>query len=149
MPGINAIFRFHTTFRRSPSVWMVIKSAFVTVATCFRPASRVLGFSATSPGGENLKPQESSRLMKIAIIGSGRIGSTVGKLWAKAGHDVRFSSRHAAHRNGLEMIRVPESQGVMTAAPSIESFFKASRASLASSSGNVVTFGRRPISLAS
>jgi predicted dinucleotide-binding enzyme len=32
--------------------------------------------------------------MKIAIIGSGRIGGTVGKLWAQAGHEVRFSSRH-------------------------------------------------------
>jgi predicted dinucleotide-binding enzyme len=32
--------------------------------------------------------------MKIAIIGSGRIGGTVGKLWAQAGHQVRFSSRH-------------------------------------------------------
>ena len=32
--------------------------------------------------------------MNIAIIGSGRIGGTVGKLWAQAGHLVRFSSRH-------------------------------------------------------
>ena len=32
--------------------------------------------------------------MKIAIIGSGRIGGLVGKLWAQAGHQVRFSSRH-------------------------------------------------------
>jgi predicted dinucleotide-binding enzyme len=32
--------------------------------------------------------------MKIAVIGSGRIGSVVGKLWAKAGHTVVFSSRH-------------------------------------------------------
>ncbi len=32
--------------------------------------------------------------MKIGIIGSGRIGSTVGKLWAQAGHDLMFSSRH-------------------------------------------------------
>ena len=32
--------------------------------------------------------------MKIAIIGSGRIGGLVGKLWAEAGHQVRFSSRH-------------------------------------------------------
>jgi 8-hydroxy-5-deazaflavin:NADPH oxidoreductase len=32
--------------------------------------------------------------MKIAIIGSGRVGGTVGKLWAQAGHQVRFSSRH-------------------------------------------------------
>lgn len=30
--------------------------------------------------------------MKIGIIGSGRIGSTVGELWAKAGYQVMFSS---------------------------------------------------------
>jgi len=33
--------------------------------------------------------------MKIGIIGAGMIGSTVGKLWVEAGHDVRFASRHA------------------------------------------------------
>ena len=32
--------------------------------------------------------------MRIGIIGSGMIGGTVGKLWAKAGHEVLFSSRH-------------------------------------------------------
>ncbi len=32
--------------------------------------------------------------MNIGIIGSGHIGSTVGTLWAKAGHKVMFSSRH-------------------------------------------------------
>lgn len=32
--------------------------------------------------------------MRIGIIGSGRIGGTVGRLWAQAGHDVVFSSRH-------------------------------------------------------
>ena len=32
--------------------------------------------------------------MKIGIIGSGKIGGTVGTLWVKAGHDVLFSSRH-------------------------------------------------------
>jgi hypothetical protein len=32
--------------------------------------------------------------MKIATIGSGNIGGTVGTLWAKAGHQVMFSSRH-------------------------------------------------------
>ena len=30
----------------------------------------------------------------IGIIGSGRIGSTIGGLWVKAGHAVLFSSRH-------------------------------------------------------
>ncbi|HYK58220.1 MAG TPA: NAD(P)-binding domain-containing protein [Bryobacteraceae bacterium] len=32
--------------------------------------------------------------MNIAIVGSGKIGGVVGKLWARAGHKVRFSSRH-------------------------------------------------------
>jgi predicted dinucleotide-binding enzyme len=33
--------------------------------------------------------------VKIGIIGSGRIGSTFGTLWAKAGHEVMFSDRDA------------------------------------------------------
>jgi predicted dinucleotide-binding enzyme len=33
-------------------------------------------------------------MMRIGIIGSGMIGSTVGKLWVDAGHEVRFASRH-------------------------------------------------------
>jgi predicted dinucleotide-binding enzyme len=32
--------------------------------------------------------------LKIGVIGSGHIGSTVGGLWVKAGHPVMFSSRH-------------------------------------------------------
>jgi predicted dinucleotide-binding enzyme len=32
--------------------------------------------------------------LKIGIIGSGHIGSTIGTLWVKAGHPVMFSSRH-------------------------------------------------------
>jgi predicted dinucleotide-binding enzyme len=35
------------------------------------------------------------RSMKIAVIGSGRIGSTIGGLWVKAGHEVMFSDRDA------------------------------------------------------
>ena len=35
------------------------------------------------------------RPMKIGVIGSGRIGSTIGALWAKAGHEVMFSDRDA------------------------------------------------------
>jgi len=36
----------------------------------------------------------SATAIKIGIIGSGNIGSTVGTLWVKAGHPVLFSSRH-------------------------------------------------------
>lgn len=32
--------------------------------------------------------------MRIGIIGAGKIGSTVGKLWVEAGHQVKLSSRH-------------------------------------------------------
>jgi predicted dinucleotide-binding enzyme len=32
--------------------------------------------------------------MRIGVIGSGRIGGTIGGLWIKAGHPVLFSSRH-------------------------------------------------------
>jgi 8-hydroxy-5-deazaflavin:NADPH oxidoreductase len=39
--------------------------------------------------------------MKIAIVGSGRIGGVVGRLWAQAGHQVRFSSRHPDHLDRL------------------------------------------------
>jgi predicted dinucleotide-binding enzyme len=39
--------------------------------------------------------------MKIAIIGSGRIGGVLGKLWTQAGHQVRFSSRHP---DGLDQL---------------------------------------------
>jgi predicted dinucleotide-binding enzyme len=35
------------------------------------------------------------KAMRIGVIGSGRIGSTLGGLWAKAGHEVMFSDRDA------------------------------------------------------
>jgi 8-hydroxy-5-deazaflavin:NADPH oxidoreductase len=39
--------------------------------------------------------------MKIGIIGSGRIGGTVGRLWAQAGHSMLFSSRHSEQLTAL------------------------------------------------
>jgi 8-hydroxy-5-deazaflavin:NADPH oxidoreductase len=37
---------------------------------------------------------QASAPLKVGIIGSGHIGSTVGSLWVKSGHPVMFSSRH-------------------------------------------------------
>jgi hypothetical protein len=34
--------------------------------------------------------------MKIGILGAGMIGATVGRLWHRAGHEVRFGTRHPA-----------------------------------------------------
>src|SRR5712691_1596205 len=39
--------------------------------------------------------------MKIGVVGSGKLGGTVGGLWAKAGHQVLFSSRHPDELKGL------------------------------------------------
>jgi predicted dinucleotide-binding enzyme len=38
-------------------------------------------------------PAAAQKPMKIGVIGSGRIGSTIGALWVKAGHEVMFSDR--------------------------------------------------------
>jgi 8-hydroxy-5-deazaflavin:NADPH oxidoreductase len=39
--------------------------------------------------------------MKIAVLGAGRVGSTVGELWHAAGHDVTFAARHATRPRAL------------------------------------------------
>ena len=46
--------------------------------------------------GVVLRPLRASAQTKlrIGVIGSGRIGGTIGGLWVKAGHPVLFSSRH-------------------------------------------------------
>src|SRR5215472_17792120 len=35
-----------------------------------------------------------SQKLKIGVIGSGRVGSALGGVWARVGHEVMFSSRH-------------------------------------------------------
>jgi len=40
------------------------------------------------------RPASAQAPLKIGIIGSGHIGSTLGTLWVKSGHPVMFSSRH-------------------------------------------------------
>jgi predicted dinucleotide-binding enzyme len=38
---------------------------------------------------------------KIGIVGSGRVGSAIGAVWVKAGHEVMFSSRNIEHDQAL------------------------------------------------
>lgn len=45
--------------------------------------------------------QPASQPARIGIIGAGNIGSTIGGLWAKAGHEVMLSSRHPEELKGL------------------------------------------------
>jgi predicted dinucleotide-binding enzyme len=39
--------------------------------------------------------------LKIGIVGSGRVGGTLGGVWVNAGHEVMFSSRHIEHDEAL------------------------------------------------
>ena len=48
-----------------------------------------------------LAASESAGKLKIGTIGSGRIGATLGSLWAKAGHEVMFSSLDLEHDKKL------------------------------------------------
>ncbi|HEX2931640.1 MAG TPA: NADPH-dependent F420 reductase [Candidatus Binatia bacterium] len=58
--------------------------AMIWVALMLAPLPGT-AFGQAAPSGSSIK---------IGIIGSGNIGSTVGTLWVKAGHQVLFSSRH-------------------------------------------------------
>jgi predicted dinucleotide-binding enzyme len=61
---------------------------------------RVLAIAAlvlslgTLPGAVFGQSSSTASGIKIGIIGSGKIGGTVGTLWVRAGHSVLFSSRH-------------------------------------------------------
>jgi predicted dinucleotide-binding enzyme len=59
----------------------VLRSAAGATALLALAASPVSGVAQTAP-------------LKIATIGAGHIGGTLGALWVKAGHPVMFSSRH-------------------------------------------------------
>jgi len=48
-----------------------------------------------------LAPRAAEGPFRIGTVGAGRIGGTLGGLWAKAGHPVMFSSRHPAELKDL------------------------------------------------
>src|SRR5919197_1622714 len=43
--------------------------------------------------------------MEIAIIGAGDVGGTLGRLWAKKGHQIMFGVRNLQSHNVLNLIR--------------------------------------------
>ena len=53
---------------------------------------------SAGPFSQNVIAQitNSSKPLKIGVIGAGWLGGTVGRTWVKAGHEVLFSSRHPA-----------------------------------------------------
>jgi predicted dinucleotide-binding enzyme len=60
--------------------FLQISAAYVMGAAAVRTAS-AQGKATAAP-------------LRIGIIGSGNVGSAVGELWVRAGHEVMFSSRH-------------------------------------------------------
>jgi len=66
----------------------------LAVAAMATPILASLPLGARSAGGASEK-------RKIGTIGSGRIGSTLGGLWVKAGHEVMFSSLDLEHDKAL------------------------------------------------
>ena len=61
------------------------RRALLGAALALMTLLKPLRTAAQAPRGEKLR---------IGVIGSGHIGSTIGGLWVKAGHPVLFSSRH-------------------------------------------------------
>ena len=59
--------------------------------------------------------QPAADKIKIGVIGSGRIGSTIGGLWVKAGHPVLFSSRHPE-----ELTKLTEELGALAKAGTVD-----------------------------
>jgi 8-hydroxy-5-deazaflavin:NADPH oxidoreductase len=57
-------------------------------------AAGAVAFAAAMRPWQALAQAAGGTKLRIGVIGSGHIGSTVGGLWVKAGHPVLFSSRH-------------------------------------------------------
>lgn len=77
----------HNLFNRGLwTIYIIGSLAALLVVAAMPDAAR--GQSAGSP-------------LKIATIGAGNIGSTVGGFWLKAGHPVMFSSRHPEELKSL------------------------------------------------
>src|SRR5690242_7563464 len=55
--------------------------------------------------------------MKIGIIGAGNVGSTLGKAWAKKGHDIFFGVRHPKDAKTRQLLQSigPKAQAVTVA----------------------------------
>jgi predicted dinucleotide-binding enzyme len=66
-------------------------------ATAFAATTAALvGVSSFAHGADS-----AARKTKIGIIGSGNVGSALGRTWAKAGHEVMFASRNLEHDRQL------------------------------------------------
>jgi hypothetical protein len=74
-----------------------------------RSSLRLLAGIASSPSLALLKPthaqaaqqRQTSKPLRIGVIGAGSMGGAVGRMWVEAGHEVMFSSRHPEELQSL------------------------------------------------
>jgi len=78
-------------FNRTRRIFCTIVAIIALVAGFGILPGAVVGQAATTTASP----------LKIGIIGSGNIGSTLGTLWVKSGHPVLFSSRHPEELKSL------------------------------------------------
>ena len=57
--------------------------------------------AALALAGLPVAPRAAGAKTQIGVVGSGRVGGALGGVWAKAGHDVMFSSRNLEHDKAL------------------------------------------------
>ncbi|MFL6713762.1 MAG: NADPH-dependent F420 reductase [Sulfurifustis sp.] len=69
---------------------------FLQAAGAATAALMLSGLPQTGRGADTGKAKT-----KIGIVGSGRVGGTLGGVWVKAGHEVMFSSRNIEHDKAL------------------------------------------------
>jgi predicted dinucleotide-binding enzyme len=60
--------------------------------------------------------------MKIAIIGSGNVGGTLGSRWAQLGHEVQFGVRHIADAKYRDLIEKSGSNAKLASIPEAVAF---------------------------
>ena|SRR5579862_3554327 len=68
---------------------------------CFLGAAGMGGAQAQAAAPASPDSAGASAPLKIGIIGTGRIGGTLARYWARAGHEVFVSSRHPEELQGL------------------------------------------------
>src|SRR5687767_16033856 len=71
----------------------------------------IVTLAVTQLGVHAQTTPQTSKPMRIGFIGSGNIGGAIGELFAKAGHEVFFSSRNPENLKGLIARVGPRARG--------------------------------------
>jgi hypothetical protein len=108
-------------------------------------ASGALGLAAVSHPAR-LFAQPAGGKLRIGTIGAGRIGGTVGTLWARAGHPVMFSSKSPQEGQDLAAkLGPPARAGTVSEAIDFGEAAEYAKSVLGDPSASSVCMSRRPV----